>query len=458
MPMIFQSAESNAPIVSLRSRSSRFTPGRPCKLTWLAVLYGLFVAIAVFDRLPVPLLPLSLYRVLSAPLLFVLLLSVLGQNRVRIHVSTHAGVTLAAFLLWAGVSALASPEKATAAIHLLRYGEYVAIALVLALALGQIWQQTRWIPLCWTLMAAAVLSAGTILSDSLGFTHLFSLYTAERPYVRHMGILGEANYGAGKLCILLPFLFFLAERCGRNHHWGRLTLVAGGCLAILAAVFVTGSRMGGAIAVGMLAVFLLRLARLSKCFRRILVCGSLLASIGLAVATPHFDRFGTTAHYVIGRYRVLVSLIQTGREEYGAIHETAIHERLDVLAAGVQMVIDRPLVGVGPGAFSQVIGSYDVRYTSVYSHNTYVSMIVELGLPGLLLFACLCLSVFRSTRRQRWTQGTSGETFSVYLRLSCIAQLLVFLFLHDADSKLFWTLFVPLSLWAGSRARTQGSS
>ena len=414
------------------------------------------MALAVLDRLPVSSsLALSWYRVLHAPLVFVLLLAVLARSRIRLPAPKHMGTLLAGFLVWMSVSALLSPYQPSSMLHLLRYVEYGVIAAILFVVLRNAWDDSHWIHFSWVMLLAAVLSGGTILTDYFGVTRCFLLYTSERPYVRHMGILGEANYGAGKLCILLPFLLFLAERYARDRRWSMLLLVAGSLLVVLTAIFISGSRMAGLIAVLILTVFLVRQVRSWRRLRGVLAVVVLSVVLGTAVLVPLRAHLGEAVDYVTGRYGVLLSYLRTGREEYGYVRETSIRERIDVLAAGVRMACARPIWGVGPGGFPVAIGNYDPRYASVYSHNTCLSVFAELGAFGFVLFALLCTQILRSIRRLGCCGPAHRDGLPTYLMLAYISQLLVFLFLHDLDSKYLWTLFLPLALYADSLPRAQ---
>jgi O-antigen ligase len=346
------------------------------------------------------------------------------------------------------VSALLSPFQPSSMLHLFRYAEYGVIATVLFIVLRSAWDDSHWVRFSWVMLLSALVSGGSVLSDYFGVTRCYLLYTSERPYVRHMGILGEANYGAGKLCVLLPFLLFLAERYARDRRWGKLSFVTASLLVVLSAVFVSGSRMAGFIASLILSAFLFRQARSSRRLRGALTFALLLAALGVATVLPLQTHLDEAFNYVTGRYGVLLSFLGTGREEYGHIRESAIRERIDVLAAGAKMILERPMRGVGPGGFPAAIGEYDVRYTSVYSHNTYLSVLAELGALGFLLFALLCVQILRSIRRLGRHGPERRNGLPTYLTLAYVSQLLVFLFLHDLDSKYLWTLFLPFALYA----------
>jgi O-antigen ligase len=77
-------------------------------------------------------------------------------------------------------------------------------------------------------------------------------------------------------------------------------------------------------------------------------------------------------------------LSTTGSE----ITEGTMNKRLQIWQAGMHAVAGRPLHGYGPAGWYRVAGSRA-------PHNTYLSILVEEGLVGLLLFLTLLSVVLR---------------------------------------------------------------
>jgi O-antigen ligase len=164
------------------------------------------------------------------------------------------------------------------------------------------------------------------------------------------------------------------------------------------------------------------------------------------------------SRYLTNRYGIVVSFLRTGEEQFHEVRESSLRERIDVFRAGLQMFTAHPLLGVGPGNFPLVIGDYDPNYSAVYSHNTYLSVLAELGIVGYLFFILLCLRMLVSIYRISRSSGSGGRSFYTYLLLSCLALFFIFLFLHDLDSKYLWTLFLPVALFADSGAYSTSSA
>jgi putative inorganic carbon (hco3(-)) transporter len=77
--------------------------------------------------------------------------------------------------------------------------------------------------------------------------------------------------------------------------------------------------------------------------------------------------------------------------------------RMNVWAAVVDMIRDRPLLGIGPGndAFNAVYPLYQrPRYTALSAYSVFLEVLVEGGVLGLLAFLWLLMVVFQ----QGWSQ------------------------------------------------------
>lgn len=89
------------------------------------------------------------------------------------------------------------------------------------------------------------------------------------------------------------------------------------------------------------------------------------------------------------------SAVRDRTEERGPVEA-----RLAVYEAGWQMVQEHPLSGWTAGTMyaelAQRMQGYRLR--QYYIHNTYLSMLLEFGLPGLLLYGILLVGLFRLAR------------------------------------------------------------
>ncbi len=66
--------------------------------------------------------------------------------------------------------------------------------------------------------------------------------------------------------------------------------------------------------------------------------------------------------------------------------------RLRIWTAGRKMIRDHAALGVGPGNFEVLVGGYDSRLSWIPSHNSFVQMATETGLPGVAGYVILILA------------------------------------------------------------------
>lgn len=425
----------------------------------LCFLFGLSASIAVLDRLPIfPTIPISVYRILHFPILIGVILLLFSRRQIKWAAYNPTFFLLAGLMLTMTFSTFGAYDQITGLANLLRYFEYLCISILLFLVIRNYWRTSYWIAFSWAMLFTALLSSITILTDFWDVTAFFHWYTAERPYVRHIGILGEANYAAAKLCILLPFILFLEDIYLRWQRRWKVFAVTGAGLIVVLAIFVSGSRMGGLIAMATLGGFLVKKIRRvwqPKVLISFFVAfGLLLIIISFLPQKPLLE----ASHYLTGRYGILVSFLQEGQEQFHGVRETSLRERIDVFHAGLQMFIAHPLFGIGPGNFPLAIGEYSPNYSSVYSHNTYLSVLAELGVFGFLFFILLCLRMLGSIYKISRSCALQEGNFYPYLLLSCFVLFLIFIFLHDVDSKYLWTVFLPVALFADSLACSTSST
>jgi len=80
--------------------------------------------------------------------------------------------------------------------------------------------------------------------------------------------------------------------------------------------------------------------------------------------------------------------------------EGSARERFALLQTAVRMIGNRPVLGVGLGAYAQANARYSPAVGQRDTHNTYLNIAAETGLPGLVLFLGLVTSVLRGARQR----------------------------------------------------------
>jgi O-antigen ligase len=88
--------------------------------------------------------------------------------------------------------------------------------------------------------------------------------------------------------------------------------------------------------------------------------------------------------------------------------EGSAMERYEIQKVASQIFFDNPVFGIGLGAYAEANAAYAPKLGRRDSHNTYLSLASELGLPGLVLWSALVWSVLRYAYRSRRLAG-SGD-------------------------------------------------
>ena len=73
--------------------------------------------------------------------------------------------------------------------------------------------------------------------------------------------------------------------------------------------------------------------------------------------------------------------------------------RLDGLITGIEMMINRPILGVGPGCYPVARKAW--FGWSLWSHNHYGQLAGELGLIGVVMWFCFALQYIRTSWEMR---------------------------------------------------------
>jgi O-antigen ligase len=89
----------------------------------------------------------------------------------------------------------------------------------------------------------------------------------------------------------------------------------------------------------------------------------------------------------------------------------AKESRLVVWKAGVKMIKENPLIGVGLGNFRAVVLDYEEPGENVrlMAHNTYIEFAAEMGIPVLLLFITMLLASCWTLEKVRRGARQSGQ-------------------------------------------------
>lgn len=255
------------------------------------------------------------------------------------------------------------------------------------------------------------------------------------PFLRAYGTFGQPNPFAGYLEMVLPLALALAVvwRPERRDWLWRASWAAAGLMAIGVAMSLSRGAwlgLGLAVAVGALLVSR-RAAALVAAGGGLAVLALLLGQFNLLPAVVT-QRFAGAAEY----FRVF-----DARQVIPNAANWAVVERMAHWQAGWEMLVDHPLVGVGPGHYVLAYPAYAIlpywKDALGHAHNVYLNVGAEMGLIGLVAYLAMLASwLWAAVALAR--HGAGRETGSLRRALAVgVAAGLVAAALHNAFDNLY---------------------
>jgi putative inorganic carbon (hco3(-)) transporter len=320
-----------------------------------------------------------------------------------------------------GLSLLFAPDPAQSVLDSLRYALFI-IFFFLVLQLTSTAEQVRRIVRVMVLSSAAAAAYGLY-----GFL-VVGLERAAGP------ILDPNDFAYLMICVLPLGVYLLLSERRRRLLWTTC------CVLMLAATLATLSR--GAL-VGLAA-----LAPWAVATRRVPVKGVLL---GFAVLVSA----GALA------FTALAPMLHDRLEAKSRIADKNVTARQALWSAALRMWEDRPLTGVGPGRFGIEAPAY-VRNNPLVierpvTHNSYLNVLAELGVLGLVAFVGMLGSSWRllarARRRAREALDRDGSRMATGMEASLVVAIAGGAFLSEQLTTPFW-LIGALAAVVGSVPRT----
>ena len=312
--------------------------------------------------------------------------------------------------------------------HLLLYAAYGMLAFVVTQTL----RRSSQFEMLAKLFAAygAVVALFAVLQGLAPNGKLYWIWALEQggsiygPYVNH-------NHYAGLMEMLMPFPLVLAAT--RFTNGNRKIAVAGIAALMAGSIFLSGSRGGMAAFVAQMVVLgVLLIRKREGSWKQPLMLGAFLAVVIVFLIWMGGNELT----------RRLVSIHSEAREEInGGV-------RLSIDRDCLRMLIKRPFLGWGLGAFPIVYPEFRSFYTTFFvnhAHNDYLQLLVETGLAGFSIAVWFLVLMFRqaANKLNNWTETASGA-MTVAAVLGCVG-ILVHSFLDfnlqiPANAALFYVL------------------
>jgi O-antigen ligase len=338
-------------------------------------------------------------RVAGALAFTLALLTVIVSGRLRRLRAFHVCALL--FVIWAGVGVLV--------LQLEEVPKKFYTFLQLFLAVWMIWEFTPYRRRQIGLLLAYVLGAYIAALDTL------YIFTQQAGALNRFSSAGaDPNSLANNLSLGLAIAWYL----GMTHHRLLVRWVCRAYLPIsLLAITLTGSRGGMITAFVALLIVPLTIPNLSP---GKLVTGIVMLILSGALAVTYVPE------------NIVERLSTTGE----SVQSLSLGGRFRLWKAGMHVFADRPLMGYGAAAFKHAI-TPELGYMAQTAHNSYISVLVEEGLVGLLLFLAMIGCVFHDVLR---LPRLERRFALVLLAALCVAMLP----LTWEDEKVVWLIMAAL--------------
>ncbi len=270
---------------------------------------------------------------------------------------------------------------------------------------------------------------------------------AARPMFRN-----HVNYAALLVC-MLP-VSYVVYKTGRRFKYVWFSVL----VLLLIALFFTYSR-GAWLALGaaLVTIFFVK--------RRIL---SWLVISGFAVVIGMILWFSFSNRYLDYRPVYEQTIYHENFDEHiratYAMRDLSTAERFYRWIAALRMSRERPLTGYGPNSFYYEYKPYAVNAFSTYVsanqehstvHNYFLLLLVEQGIPGLVLFTALFFSMMFYAQYLYHHSEDDWERGLMLLIMSVLSMIGVLIFLSDLmeTDKIGSIFYICLGLLVSAKAR-----
>lgn len=404
-----------------------FLIGRRPELGLYAIIF--LIPFGNFRDLGGPLEKIKIHWLLALVLLLVLALRLLSDRTLMARFRSNLWPWFLLFLAISLLSTFFSDYKSNAA-------EQVVLTLVaivffaLTISLTDKIGVTRHIPA----VIAASVSIGS-LSAVVGTLFHVAVFSEGDTFSRSTGGTADPNALAMQIIFGLPFVVFWLTHA--RHRLVKLLALAMLLINIVAMVG-TFSR-SGALVMGLTLVILLFIN----------VKGLTSRQLGLLFA-------GAAAVMLVGAAMVPQSFWERQATLVSSKQDRSLNRRGSYLIVARDAIIDRPILGHGPGTFRDLYTTSDwaQRYDKKgstnrrFAHNTYLEVLVGTGLLGFFFFIALLLTAMRNLLRARrlflkCDDGYHADQVLHYLVALCV--LLLYLTMFSDVFQKFMLLSIGLS-------------
>jgi O-antigen ligase len=335
-----------------------------------AAFYALWVFVFVLPWDPLANLPVlgSIPRIAGLVASAVGVLHIVARRRVRPLSWFHVFTVL--FVLWSGISSFWSidPEATR-----MRFVTSLQLLVLVWLIWEIAWSPERQRALLQAYVLGVCVAALATIQNYVSGAAWLNYWTVETS--RYVALNQDPNELGVILALGLPMAWYLgfADPQRRMPWIWRLYLPLG-----ITGILLTGSRGAFLTALVALAIIPWTLTQVrlrTKVALYALAFGSLMLATTFVPAAT-LKRIGSTR-----------ADIEAG--QFGG--------RIFIWMAGLEVAGEHPLAGVGAGAFGAAVAP--TLHSDMASHQTFLEILVEQGLVGLLLFFAMVAAVIKPVRQ-----------------------------------------------------------
>jgi len=147
----------------------------------------------------------------------------------------------------------------------------------------------------------------------------------------------------------------------------------------------------------------------------------------------------------IGAFPFMPASIINRIQTIGSLSDSSNYYRYELWKSVIVIIEDFWHTGIGIGylAFRSVTPYYIKNMAPYHTHNTYLQILVEFGLIGLILFLIFCFQIFKTGI------GNSKKTNDKYIRIFSIAMTASFssIMLHGLAENIFFNPKIIIMFW-----------
>jgi putative inorganic carbon (hco3(-)) transporter len=372
------------------------------------VLLAMIAALPWENKLHYPSATFSTVKGIGLVVMLSYVLSLIGNRHKRIHLPMTLGV-VTALNVWVAISLVASPIVPEGIQKLLRWFLLFAFFFLIVQLIDdreQIRRAMRWF--IGSVTAAALYALSQFVTAHGGF--------------RVAGPLQDPNDFAYLLACALPIAAYLMSADGRRR------LLWGACFVSIAAAMLATFSRGALVGIGVLVLWGILTRRIPMW-----VVASGIAT-GLIVTALAFTLWKP--------------LLNTALHEKTQVAQKNTESREAFWAAALTLAERNPITGVGPNAFTQdaapLIRNNPITLEHPVTHNSYLEILSENGLPALVLFVAYLVMVWtllrRTQRQAKKEDDLEGRRLATALQASWIIAVVSATFLSEELSSPFWLL------------------